>query len=49
MAQVALVPGGAFGDDNCIRISYAESLDKLEEAMERIMRTMALIKPPTAV
>ena len=24
--QVAVVPGGAFGDDNCIRISYVASL-----------------------
>lgn len=35
-ANVALVPGAPFGDDNCIRISYAESDEMLTEALERI-------------
>ena len=35
-AFVALVPGIAFGDDNCIRISYATSEDRLEKALTRI-------------
>ena len=34
--HVALVPGIAFGDDNCIRISYATSEEKLKEALVRI-------------
>jgi aspartate aminotransferase len=33
---VALVPGDAFGDPNCIRFSYATSNDKLIEAVARI-------------
>jgi aspartate aminotransferase len=33
---VALVPGIAFGDPDCIRISYATSEDKLREAVRRI-------------
>lgn len=33
---VALVPGDAFGDPNCIRFSYATSTDKLTEAVRRI-------------
>jgi len=33
---VALVPGVAFGDPDCIRISYATSDDKLREAVSRI-------------
>jgi aspartate aminotransferase len=33
---VALVPGDAFGDPNCIRFSYATSMEKLEEAVRRI-------------
>nr|DAD40265.1 TPA_asm: hypothetical protein HUJ06_014588 [Nelumbo nucifera] len=45
-AQVALVPGDAFGDDNCIRISYAASLSTLQAAMERIKGAMALLKRP---
>lgn len=35
-ALVALVTGEAFGDDNCIRISYAASEETLTEAMKRI-------------
>ena len=33
---VAMVTGEAFGDDNCIRISYATSDEKLIDACERI-------------
>jgi len=35
-AHVALVPGEAFGANDCIRISYATSNDKIEEAVNRI-------------
>ena len=35
-ALVALVTGDAFGDANCIRISYAASEETLTEAMSRI-------------
>lgn len=35
-AGVALVPGAAFGDDRCIRISYAVSEETLDKAMQRI-------------
>jgi aspartate aminotransferase len=35
-ALVALVTGDAFGDANCIRISYAASEETLTEAMNRI-------------
>ena len=35
-ALVALVSGEAFGDPNCIRISYAASEETLTEAMKRI-------------
>ncbi|KAG6507205.1 bifunctional aspartate aminotransferase and glutamate/aspartate-prephenate aminotransferase-like [Zingiber officinale] len=48
-AQVALVPGDAFGDDKCIRISYAASLSTLQEAMKKIKEAMVLLKPPVAV
>ncbi|CAL5326817.1 unnamed protein product [Camellia sinensis] len=39
-AQVALVPGDAFGDDSCIRISYAASLSSLEAAVDRIKKAL---------
>lgn len=35
-ALVAIVTGEAFGDENCIRISYAASEETLVEAMNRI-------------
>jgi len=40
VAHIALVPGCAFGEPNCIRISYATSDEVLVVAMERF--TMAL-------
>jgi aspartate aminotransferase len=35
-ANVSMVPGAAFGDDNYIRFSYATSDDKLIEALRRV-------------
>ena len=35
-AHVALVPGAAFGDDNCIRFSYAVADDVLVKALESV-------------
>ncbi|HZF99545.1 MAG TPA: pyridoxal phosphate-dependent aminotransferase, partial [Chitinophagales bacterium] len=34
--HVAIVTGSAFGDSNCVRISYATSVEKLKEAMKRV-------------
>ncbi|XP_075649918.1 bifunctional aspartate aminotransferase and glutamate/aspartate-prephenate aminotransferase-like [Castanea sativa] len=42
--QVALVPGDAFGDDSCIRISYAASLTTLQAAVERIKKALILLR-----
>ena len=36
VAHVACVPGGAFGVPQCIRISYAASMETLGKAMDRI-------------
>ena len=33
--KVAVVPGVAFGDDNTIRISYATSMENIEEGLKR--------------
>ena len=41
---VATVPGEAFGDSNCIRISYATSEDILAEAIKRITKVLKLLK-----
>jgi aspartate aminotransferase len=42
--NVALVAGEAFGDDNCIRFSYATSEDKLIEAVKRVKEALAKLK-----
>jgi aspartate aminotransferase len=39
--QLALVTGAAFGEPDCIRISYATSDDVLREAMKRLKETLA--------
>tara|TARA_R110002072_G_scaffold3149_6_gene23513 strand:+ start:46846 stop:48036 length:1191 start_codon:yes stop_codon:yes gene_type:complete len=35
-AEVAMVPGSAFGAPGCMRISFATSMENLEKSMERI-------------
>ena len=40
-ARVAMVSGTAFGADNCIRISYATSDDRISEAVRRIKEALA--------
>ncbi|MBL4707675.1 MAG: pyridoxal phosphate-dependent aminotransferase [Flavobacteriales bacterium] len=39
-AEVALVTGEAFGSPECIRISYASSLEVLKEAMDRVEKAL---------
>ncbi|EFN59424.1 hypothetical protein CHLNCDRAFT_48481 [Chlorella variabilis] len=41
-ANVALVPGDAFGAPSCIRISYAASMETLEKALDRVAAALAL-------
>jgi aspartate aminotransferase len=43
-ANVALVPGGAFGDDNHIRLSYAASIDEIKKGVERISEALNKLK-----
>ena len=40
-AQVSTVSGGAFGNESCIRISYATSEAKIEEAVTRIANALS--------
>jgi len=40
-ARVAMVSGSAFGAENCIRISYATSDERITEAMRRIKEALA--------
>jgi aspartate/methionine/tyrosine aminotransferase len=44
-AQVAVVPGDAFGADDYIRLSYATSMENLEKALTRIAQSLGRLKP----
>ena len=43
-AHVACVSGSAFGEDNCIRFSYATSEDLIIEAMRRMKEALAKLQ-----
>ena len=42
--HVSTVCGSAFGDTNCIRLSFATSMENLHEAMERIGNALGKLK-----
>ena len=41
VAHVSTVTGRAFGEPDCIRISFANGMDKIEQAMERIASALS--------
>ncbi len=41
---VALIPGVAFGDDNCIRLSYAISIEDIKEGLNRLKSFLEELK-----
>ncbi|HQR44736.1 MAG TPA: pyridoxal phosphate-dependent aminotransferase [Thermoanaerobaculia bacterium] len=41
---VAVTPGVAFGEDRCIRLSFATSMERLEEGMARIRKALSEIR-----
>ena len=41
---VALIPGVAFGDDNCVRLSYAISMEDIEEGLNRLNAFLSKLK-----
>ncbi len=43
-AHIALVPGSAFGDDDCVRFSYATSNNLLTEAVDRMKKALSVLK-----
>lgn len=43
-AYVSTVTGGAFGEPDCIRISFANSMDKIEKGLQRIKDALANLK-----
>jgi aspartate aminotransferase len=42
--HIATVPGSAFGAEGCVRISYANSDENLEKAMDRLKKSLAVLK-----
>jgi len=40
-AHVSTVNGGAFGNSNCLRISFATSMENLQEAMKRMAEALS--------
>jgi aspartate aminotransferase len=42
-ARVAVVPGGAFGLDNFVRLSYATSMERLKEGIRRLGAAVATL------
>ncbi|MFM1963038.1 MAG: hypothetical protein RLZZ172_1883 [Bacteroidota bacterium] len=42
-AHVSTVTGRAFGEPDCIRISFANSMEKIESAMDRISNAMKVL------
>ena len=43
-ARVAVVPGIAFGADGFIRISYAKSMERIREGVERMRSAVAKLR-----
>lgn len=43
VGHIATVPGSAFGKDGCVRISYANSDENLEKAMQRLKDSLAAL------
>lgn len=39
-ALIAVVPGAAFGEDKCLRFSYATSREKIEKGMDRLEKAL---------
>jgi aspartate aminotransferase len=42
---VSTVTGRAFGEPDCIRISFANSMDKIAQAMDRITAALQRLTP----
>ena len=43
-AHVSTVTGTAFGDGDCIRLSFANSMSNIEKAMERVTKALSALK-----
>ena len=38
--RIAVVPGAAFGEEDCLRFSYATSLQQIEKGMDRLEKVL---------
>jgi len=43
-AHVSSVMGDAFGEPNCVRFSFANSMEKIEEGWKRIKEALSKLK-----
>lgn len=43
-AHVSTVTGSAFGDDHCLRISFANNMQNIEKGFARIIKALAVLK-----
>jgi aspartate aminotransferase len=39
-SNVALVPGDAFGDDHCVRLSFATGMDQIDKGIDRLAKML---------
>jgi len=39
-AQVALVPGEPFGEDRCVRLSFATSMQQIDKGIDRLAKML---------
>ena len=42
--KVALVPGSAFGAEGFLRLSYATSMEKIKEGIDRVEKAVGMLK-----
>jgi len=40
LAHVALVPGAAFGEDRCVRLSFATSMEQIDRGLDRLEKLL---------
>ena len=38
--KVAVVPGGAFGEDSCVRLSFATGMGQIDKGLDRLEKTL---------
>ncbi|MCK4967397.1 aminotransferase class I/II-fold pyridoxal phosphate-dependent enzyme, partial [bacterium] len=42
--KIAMVPGSGFGDDECLRFSYAASMENIEKGLDRFEEGLKQLK-----